>query len=491
MTTTLTNARPQRIAVLLLALAGLWRLFFYAQGGAFIARPLNFALQYLDPVLLREDLCRSILYLHSQPPLFNLMLGLVLKASPDPALSYWILFTTMGMLIPLLLYDCLSSVGVPYWVAAGATVVFMFNPTLLLYEHLLYYTHIETFLVLLAVYSFARWCCHDSTPALGIFCGSLACLGLVRSLYHPIFFVVLILFLAGYAYGRLQDTSRARRLLCFGFGIVLVPLAVLCAKNYAFYGFIGTSSWDGLSLWNKVNGYDAEELDALYARGIVSSRAVEADHEPFKPIDRYPGLAENVRCHHPADCAVWKSTGKPNFNHCGYVELSRALRADAWALIRHDPARFALYTAGSYSLTLWYSSDSVHALFEKNREVLEPIEKIYRYLWFGFLGVRNRHSDSKIWLYAGCVSALYLLLYSVGLGTAFFTKKHQSALGLLCILCCVFHSFTLIVSSLVEFGENNRFRFPVDVSLLVLAAALFVLERTARRSKNHTHSGEV
>jgi len=44
------------------------RLVFTLKGGSFIATPLAFAYQYLDPVLLKGDLLRSLLYLHAQPP---------------------------------------------------------------------------------------------------------------------------------------------------------------------------------------------------------------------------------------------------------------------------------------------------------------------------------------------------------------------------------------------------------------------------------------
>jgi hypothetical protein len=484
MTPSAVYTRQEKTALLLILISILFRVIFFLNGGEFVARPLTFALQYLDPVLLREDLLRSLYYLHSQPPLFNLLLGVVLKVSPDPGLSYALLFTTLGLLIPLLLYDILTVLGTGYLAAGMVSIVFMLNPTLILYEHLLYYTHVETFLVLLAICCLAHWSTGRRTVALVLFWGALLCLALVRSLFHPVFFLGLALALAGYQYYCMPGQRQARRMLCAGLIIVLLPLSALCVKNRLEFGFFGTSSWDGMSLWNKVNGYSTEELEALHRDGIVSSRAVEADLEPFKPISGYPGLEAEAaaRCHHAADCAPRKSTGKPNFNHIGYAILSRQLRQDARALIRRDPARFAFYTAGSYSLTLWYSSDSVHSLFEKNQQAVGPLEKLYRYLWFGFLGVQNRHTDTKIWLYTGFVTALYLLLYGAACFKLFRPADDRvRAVCLVCLFCLAVHAYTLLVSSVVEFGENNRFRFPVDAALLVLAAGTLRLwQRSAK-----------
>ncbi len=126
-------------------------------GGEFISSPLDFAKQYLDPLLLKNDLMRSLYYLHAQPPLFNAFLGLVLKISSDPALSFELVYKTAGVCMPLLFYGILTSLAVRRGAAFIATVIFMFNPTLLLYENLLYYTHLEAFCILLALFALVRW----------------------------------------------------------------------------------------------------------------------------------------------------------------------------------------------------------------------------------------------------------------------------------------------------------------------------------------------
>ena len=158
--------------LIILSVFILSRLVFYLQGGAFIATPLAFAMQYLDPTLLKNDLSRSLFYLHSQPPLFNLMLGLVLKLSPVPSLSYAILFKTAGALIPLACYGTLSAIGVKRLAAVLITIVFMLNPTLILYENLLYYSYIETFYIALALFFLIRWGLEiknsPASPVLGI-----------------------------------------------------------------------------------------------------------------------------------------------------------------------------------------------------------------------------------------------------------------------------------------------------------------------------------
>ena len=354
----------------------------------------------------------------------------------------------------------------------------MLNPTVILYENLLYYTYLEAFFILMAIFFFSRWLAGKKALNLIFFWAMLLCLGLVRSLFHPAFFLFIAVALTLYLYHRsLEGRKRWKRFL-FSSSIVLVPLLLLCLKNFMLFGFFGTSSWDGMSLWIKANSSGREALEELYARGLISHLAVQAELEAFKPLANYPEseALRKAACHHPADCNEWKSTGKPNYNHAGYVVLSRQLWKDALSLIKLDPGLFAFYTAGSYSLTLWYSSDSVHALFENNMEILKGLESIYRFLYFGFLGVQNKHSDPLLWLRASLISGLFIFFYA-GTAVNLLRKENRAspAIAAVCLLCLLIHAYTLAVSSLIEFGENNRFRFPVDSAFLVLMAGNIVL----------------
>ena len=190
------NTKDGIYGLLLVLIYALSRIFFTLKGGSFLATPLSFAKQYLDPILLETDLLASTFYLHSQPPLFNLFLGLVLKVSPLPSLSFEILFKTAGVLIPLLFFDILTTFGLRSLLAFILTIIFMLNPTLILYEHLLYYTYIEAFCVLLALFSLLHWTTSKKIIYLLLFWTTLLCLGMIRSLFHPLFFLFTALSLA-------------------------------------------------------------------------------------------------------------------------------------------------------------------------------------------------------------------------------------------------------------------------------------------------------
>ncbi len=473
-----TKSKNEIYGLLIVFIFILSRIIFYLKGGSFLATPIEFAKQYLDPVLLESDLLRSIFYLHSQPPLFNFFLGAILKLSPIPAITYDFIFKIVGLLIPLIFYGIFIRLGINRLVAFIATIIFMLNPTLILYENLLYYTHIEAFLVVLSIFFLLIWGNGGKLIYLILFWVSLLCLGMIRSLFHPVFFIITAVVVFLYLRRAYQGQRLARKFLLTSF-IVLIPMFSLCIKNFCLYNFFGTSSWTGMSLWIKVNGYAPEQLDEFYESGLISQQAVNAGLETFQPIHNLLGEndLENIPCHHPADCNEFRSSGKPNYNHIGYVSLSKQLWKDAVFLISNNPSLSAFYTAGSYSLMLWHSSDSVHALFTNNMEAVDKVERLYRYLYFGFLGVEDkRTTQSMWWMRTIVISAIFLLFYASTLINLFRRDNSISpALLTTCLFCLIIHAYTLVISSIIEFGENNRFRYPVDGAFLVLAAGNIVI----------------
>jgi len=218
-----------------------------------------------------------------------------------------------------------------------------------------------------------------------------------------------------------------------------------------------------------------EQLEELRDKGIISPLAVKAELRTFQqPIGNYFSESEliNFSCHHPADCNQFKSTGYPNFNHFGYVYLSKQLLKDSLALIALDPSQFIFYTLGSYSLTLWHSSDSVHALFENNMEVVKKLEKIYRFLYFGFLGVESK-LDVRMWERTIIITILFMIVYISTLINVFRKDDHiLTGIKVFCLFCLIIHVYTLLVSSVIEFGENKYIFTTRSIIIALIGAPL-------------------
>jgi len=107
------EARWRRAAGLVTGLFALSHIAYNAAGVRFDSAGIGYFWQYLDPELLRHRLAESLLYLHSQPPLFNLFLGLALKACHgSPGVAFHVIYALLGIAISLSLLWLFRKLGV-------------------------------------------------------------------------------------------------------------------------------------------------------------------------------------------------------------------------------------------------------------------------------------------------------------------------------------------------------------------------------------------
>src|SRR6266571_3865653 len=129
------------------------RIGIYWAGVRFDASPLPEFYQYIDPLLLKHRLLESLFYLHSQPPLYNLGLGVLLKLFPGHfSAAAHAVYLVLGLVLGLASYSLLVRLGLPDWGAAALAVLVAVSPATLLYENWLFYEYpVAALLVLSAV----------------------------------------------------------------------------------------------------------------------------------------------------------------------------------------------------------------------------------------------------------------------------------------------------------------------------------------------------
>ncbi|MEW6349033.1 MAG: hypothetical protein AB1646_08210 [Thermodesulfobacteriota bacterium] len=114
------------------------RICYYLVGVRFDASVLYYGWQYLDVNLLRDRLIESVMNSHSQPPLFNLFLGLVVKFQPAHlAQAFHTVFLGLGLVMALALVALMQGLGLPRTYSVLLTLLYMVSPTTVLYEHVL------------------------------------------------------------------------------------------------------------------------------------------------------------------------------------------------------------------------------------------------------------------------------------------------------------------------------------------------------------------
>ncbi len=276
----LNGLSPGRMSLALAATFAAAHGAYYLWGIRFDETPLLWFWQYLDPQLLNEKLLESVFYMHSQPPLFNLFLGAVLKISGGGSgFVFPGAYLAAGLTLYLSLFWLQVKLGVSRGVAFATSTLFMASPSFVLYEHWLFYTFPVAALITLSAFLFYELVTGRRTWAAVAFFATLFLICGVRHVFHLAYYVVVAAALAFFCAG-----ARRKVLLA-----AAVPFAVLFsfyAKNYALFGQFSASSWGGMYLW-EMTGYflSPQEREKLEAEGKLSPVTAVAT---FSELGRYP-----------------------------------------------------------------------------------------------------------------------------------------------------------------------------------------------------------
>ncbi|MBU6282427.1 hypothetical protein KGQ64_09320, partial [bacterium] len=198
---------------------------------------LVWCVQFLDPALLRDDLARSLWWLHAQPPLFNLFLGLGMKAFSETGPGFGLVFRAASLSLVLALHALLRRLGVRRGPALATSLVFLASPALLYCECWLYYTLFEALFLGLACLGFARLLERPTPGRLAGFLAWPTLLCLLRSTFQPAW----LLAVAAVPMLALPELRRRGAAWAVVAALLLPPVA-WCAKNASVFGFFGRRS---------------------------------------------------------------------------------------------------------------------------------------------------------------------------------------------------------------------------------------------------------
>lgn len=425
--------------------------------------------QVLDLPLLREDLARSILYLHGQPPLYNLLIGGVLKLVPEAATeaSFAAIFLALGWLGILGIHALLRELGTPPGWALGAALLQTLSTTWLVYESWLFYTLPTAVLLTWAAVWLAR-AARGSAAAAAAFAAALTTASWLRATYQPVFVAAsLALLLVAVR----QGGSPLRRLAWRASLAALVLTLALPLKNYWLFGSFSSSSWLGMNLARMTTEWlDPETRAAWVSEGRLSPVALVP---PFSPLAEYPEALQAPPPGvpgHPALVAPLKSEGSANLNHAAYLCLARAYGEGALLVMRERPSVY-LDRVRRASRT-WLRPPTDYVVTVPQREAIRAWDRLHsRFLLWSSLEQR-RAGPTWVLLPAGVLFAVALVLRPAP------ERKRLLPLVAFPLLAIAWNA---IVGNLADVEENNRFR--VEVEGLMVALGCWGLAETARRAR--------
>lgn len=320
-------------------------------------------MQLLDPVLLRDDLIGSLLHLHAQPPLYNLLVGILLKVVPASMLGA--AFSILHLVLIIAIGRGIYALVVDRWLsprsAAVAALLGTLSPVLLWAERSPGY--------LLPVAAALLWIAvglHRFTLRGERYYGMLALLlitliPLSRSFYHAV--VWMLPLIAGFLWLAFR-VDRRRFTVYLITGIVGSALSLgWYAKNRVEHDQFTGSTWQGMNVAGVVSLTDSTRVRDMIESGELTPLAgIQRLSAPEVYTAYYN---DTTTTGVPALDAYRKSTGEINWNHHIYPRASREYQRNSLRLATAEPAGAALGVVNQLYL---YSSIFTYRLFGDRSE---------------------------------------------------------------------------------------------------------------------------
>jgi len=488
----ITTGRAAIVLVVAIVLAEVLRV-----DGGVAGTELASSWQLLDLDVLSSDPVRGVWYLHTQPPLYNALVGLIAWSPLPLEGTLFALYGACLLVVALGLQDLLVRWTVPVGVATVAACVAVAWPPLLSTIRIASYEVPLAAMVVVLVNVLDR---HLEQPTGRRLAGVIAlgtALVLMRALFHPVW-------LAGLLVIVLLARPVSWRHVAAAVAVPAVLVGGLVVKNWVLVDSPSLSSWTGFNLQRGVLGpMPPDTVQEAIAAGAVSDLAAQ---RPWLELEAYePWLDGCEPAHgHPALAARTKrvgSTEAANFNQECYVGLYSESRRNATTMIRREPAQYLADRL--LALGISHSYVSLGVAGPATNWFGEPLPSVS---WMDrlFRAVVPRTTvevDTREWnipLYgdsfrfelAWPVIALTVLVMARGGVAAVRAWRQRRHLAerreIVWLVAGLTVAFVVVGGDLVELGENARFRAMLDPLLFGLGT---VAATSAVRRLRGAHRG--
>lgn len=453
------HGQPQLLLALLflasrlgLLAAGIQTNMYYLAGGW----------QHLDLEVLRTDLPGALWHLHSQPPLWNGVIGvLLILAGGDPAKVFWLytaLAWAMSLSIALIIHHLVQKLTLRRWLAFGSASFYILFSAAYFYENYIFYPLFTAFLATVCGLASCRAALAATGQGrlrwLALALAALLALTLTWSLFHPLIVAlggaVLLVALNGLPHWRRPD----RRAL------VITALAVLLAlvvplKNQLLYSHFGTGTWMGMNIKGVVDQAPPilePDLDCGY------QTPPSAEENRLGREGLHPSVAS-----HPVNAEVRKRGGFLNLNNVGYIGRSKRCLAAAHRQLMANPQALLRNRLQTLIVSSTHLADNYFVL-PKGMPDGSPAFRGFEARNAIYLRMPWKRGE----LYLAPALALLTVVLILPLQWLVLRRRRCLPAGWSSLLAItlLLVLWVVVVGHLANSGEQERFRFTVEPLML-------------------------
>ena len=208
--------------------------------------------QITNLFLLQEDFLKSIYYFHYQPPLWNILIGFIIKLAGSSQVFaknilifiHWLF--SIGIMY--IIYQLKLKMNYDKKIFIIALFLIVFNPSIIFFENFPLYNHFSCFIFFLLFYNFYLLSVNKNNKFEYYILSLSLILTLTWPLFHPLFIILIFMF---NCYLKAQFKLKSLILSLIFFVLSLTP----SIKNKYEFGFFGNGSglgqnMSGLIYWN-------------------------------------------------------------------------------------------------------------------------------------------------------------------------------------------------------------------------------------------------
>jgi hypothetical protein len=450
-----------------------------AAGVRFQTSWLDIAWQVSDLQLLEDRLLETVWYGHSQPPVLDLAVGLVLKFSPlDLVATFTISSLLLGVVLTVACVDLLRRLGAGRVAQTLVTCLAICSPQMVLYSNWVSYEFPVTVGLLVLVDLMVAYVARPAAILLAAVVGTASLCVLTRSLLHPVLLVAVV------AVALIAARPRGgRSALVLAVVVPLAPVLLFVGRSLVLWEQPSLSSWFGMNVARvALLDIPVERREELISRGDMSPLALEL---PFSPYERYAPHMAPCEPTHPdvADLTrPAKANGTSNFDYECYLPVFQQYGRDALAGIRAEPMTYLRSERTAY--LLFFSSTHRYYFLGDNAAHLDGLITAYDVVM-----PRPSYLGTPIDVVGVAATALTLAAAAVSVVRWWRDGSSPARAGL--VLAGGLVLFVMVAGNLFEVGENQRFRVLVEpITWVVAAAVISRLWHDPRRPRRH-HDGAV
>ena len=470
-------------------------------GQRFNSDYLNFGWQLIPWDVLSTDPLRSVFYLHIQPPLWNLFLGTTAWLSPvSDRLTLQVLMALFGFVVAWLAAVLARRLGLSRRASVIVALIATLHPEVLKGAFEPTYELATAALLLVVLIAVADLTRKENVPrSLVVLASAVTVTALTRSLYHPAWALVIVVFGLWLMRHRINWKSTILVL-----SIPVIFMGGWMAKNQVVFGHATLSSWFGMNMQRAVIPVlPKDDLDEMYAKGQISDIAMIG---PFGKYELYEDVVEPCVPEHNfrALTELTRTTDQwsPNFNAECFLPIFDQAGKDAIAVIKEHPE--AWLEGRLWSLRTTIAVSPIPS--ESTSEVMVGLDRVFSIARLDFGGILSTEGwGTPIY---GQLEAradfglmlipMYVMVGLLGLWHIIqrLRRKALSSTAPIYLVGSFTVAFTVIVGAIAELGEQSRFRTMVDPIVTVMFLAIVVpvvqrLYRQIRKRDNQSHAEAV